>query len=114
MSWILGSVTLPSPRGFRRRFIEKFVYHEMINGTTKKDITSRKEQFLLDFKKLPQATAAQVLSLLTRNETLMFSVEDGDLTIGSTEVHIDVAGRNYLTKGSEFREDFEIVLTEVS
>lgn len=113
MSWILGSTTLPDPRGFKRRHIEKSTYHEMINGASKRDISSRKEQFVLAFTRITQETVASILAEYQLFQSLPFSVEDGELSIAETQVHVDVNGRDYNTKGSEFREDFELILTEV-
>lgn len=114
MSWILGSTTLPEPKGFSRRFVEKAVYHEMINGTSKKDVTSRKEAFSLAWTRLPQATVANILAEYGLRETLTFSVDDGELSIAECEVHVDISGRDYKTKGGEFREDIEMLLTQVN
>lgn len=114
MSWLLNSIEFPAdPRGFSRRPIEKSTYHDMINGTSKKDISSRKEQFTVAFTRLTQAQVAQVLSIYELKQTVPFEVEDGELSIAATQVHVDINGRNYNTKGSEFREDFELILTEV-
>lgn len=113
MAWTLGSTTLPNPQAFGRRFIEKSVFHETISGRTTRDITSRKEQFHITFKRIPQATVAQILSEFEQMQVLAFAVTDGSLAIASTNVHVEVAGRDYNTKGSEFREDFTLVLTEV-
>jgi len=113
MSWTLGSTTLPNPKTFNRRFLEKSVYHDMINGTSKKDITSKKEQFLIGFTRLTQSTVASILAEYTVKSSLAFSVTDGDLTISERQVHLDIAGRDYNTKGSEFREDITLVLTDV-
>lgn len=113
MSWILGSTTLPDPRGFSRKPIEKSTYHDMINGSSKRDISNRKEQFSLAFTRLTQATVASILAEYQLFETLLFSVDDGDLQIAETRVHVDINGREYNTKGSEFREDIQLILTEV-
>jgi hypothetical protein len=113
MSWVLGSTTLPNPRGFSRKPIEKSTYHDMINGSSKRDISNRKEQFVLSFTRLTQASVALILAEYQLFETLLFTVDDGDLQIAETRVHIDINGRQYNTKGSEFREDIEMVLTEV-
>lgn len=113
MSWTLGSTTLPDPKSFSRRFVEKSVYHEMINGTSKKDVSSKKEQFLIGFTRLPQATVAAILAEFTVKNSLAFSATDGDLTINERQVHLDISGRDYNTKGSEFREDVTLVLTDV-
>lgn len=114
MSWILGSTTLPNPKTFSRRFLEKSVYHDMINGTSKKDVTSKKEQFIIGFTRLTQATVAAILAEFTVKDSLAFSAEDGDLTIAERQVHLDISGRDYNTKGSEFREDITLVLTDVN
>lgn len=113
MAWTLGSTTLPAPRGFSRRYAEKSTYHEMINGETKKDTSNRKEQFTLIFTRLSQATVAAILAEFELRQTLTFSASDGELEIAETEVHVDVSGRDYNTKGSEFREDIQMILTEV-
>ena len=114
MAWILGTTTLPSPRGFKRRFVEKSTYHEMINGTSKKDISNRKERFELTFTRLTQAVIAGILAEFELKQALPFEVSDGDLSIASTLVHVDISGRDYNTKGSEFREDVTLSLTEVT
>lgn len=112
-TWTLGSITLPDPNGFERRVVERSTYHEMVNGTSKKDISARKEMFILQFQRIEQATIASILGQFNLFQTLAFSATDGDLTISETEVHVDISGRNYSTPGSEFREDVTIILTEV-
>src|SRR3990172_3444396 len=104
--WTLGGITLPNPQGFGRKYIEKSVWHESINGRTTRDISARKEQLTLTFQRISQALVAEILALYEQKTALTFEAEDGDLIIGETEVHIDVPGREYNTKGSEFREDF--------
>jgi len=112
-TWTLGSITLPNPEGFTRRVAEKATYHEMINGTSKKDISSRKEIYTLQYGRLSQADIAQILAQFNLFQTLSFSVTDGDMEIAATEVHVDIQQRDYNTPGSEFREDVTIILTEV-
>ena len=114
MGWILGSTTLPSTKNFKRRFVEKSVYHEMINGTSKKDIGNRKEQFVIGYTRLDQATVASILAEYELRQTLSFSIDDGSLQVAATDVHVDISTRDYNTKGSEFREDVVMTLTEVS
>lgn len=113
MAWTLGSTTLPSPKGFKRRFVEKSTYHEMINGTSKKDVSNRKERFEIAFTRLSQATVASILAEHAIMEALSFAVTDGSLSIAATNVHVDISGRDYNTKGSEYREDIVLILTEV-
>lgn len=113
MSWILGSITLPRPVKFERRTIETGVEHITLDGTTKKDISNRKEQFILTFQYLTQAEVSNILGEYNLQAVRDFSVSDGSLTITTTSVHIDLKSREYPASGSEFREDLELILTEV-
>lgn len=113
MSWTLGGVTLPDPQGFGREQIESSTYHEAINGHSSKDITNRKERYKLKYEKRTQAEVALILALYSQFEILDFEVADGSLNISSTPVHVEITDRAYGTKGSEYREDFTLVLTEV-
>lgn len=113
MAYVLGSTTLPNPKKMQRRILEQSTFHEAINGASKKDISSRKEQFILQFTRLSQATVASILAEFNLFQSLDFSISDGELEVTATPVHVDIPGRDYNTKGSEYREDVEIVLTEV-
>lgn len=112
--WTLGDTTLPNPHKFMQRPIEQAVKHEMINGTYKKDVSARKWQYILEFHRINQETVASIIAEYSREETLSFSAEDGDLIVNATDVHVEIADRKYLTKGSEFREHLKLILTEVS
>ena len=112
--WTLGGVTLPNPQGFSQKFIKQEIWHESINGRTTRDISSRKMQYELYFSRIPQTTVAQIVSLYEQRQSLAFTAEDGSLQIAETQVHVDISDRQYSTKGSEFREDFTLVLMEVS
>lgn len=111
--WTLNGVTLPNPQGFGRRYRELSTYHEAINERTTRDISARKEVFILSYEKKKQSTVANILSQFNLKQSLTFAAEDGDLSIAETEVHVEIGNRQYSTKGSEFREDFQVILTEV-
>lgn len=114
MSYVLGGVTLPTPKGLARRVAEKSTYHDMINGTSKKDITARKEIFTLTFTRLSQTDASTIKALFAQKQTLLFSVSDGSLSISERYVHMDISAVGYNTKGSEYREDIVVQLTDVN
>lgn len=113
MTWILGTLTLPDPKGFARRHIEKETMHEAINGRSVRDISSRKEQFVLSYTRLSQGTISGILAQYNLAEALPFSVNETNLQIAETQVHVHISDRGYNTKGAEFREDVNIILTEV-
>lgn len=114
MSYTLGSITLPNPKGFQRRLIETGASINTLNGRTKKDITNRKEQFILNYEMLSQANVTAILGEYDLQTVRNFSVNETNLTINSTPVHIEISERQYNTKGNEYREDLTLVLTEVS
>lgn len=113
MSWILGGVTLPNPSGHARRPVEISKSNITLDGSTRKDIIRQKWQYILSFRMLTQSQVSSIMSLYNDKEAKSFAVNDGDLTIAAVDVWMDIDERQYNTKGSEFREDFRLILTEV-
>lgn len=113
MSYNLGSITLPRPVGLTRETIEKSAKIITLDNTTKKDITGRKERYILEFKMLTQTEINTILSEYDLQTTRNFSVSETNLTITSTPVHIEIERRAYNTPGNEYREDITITLEEI-
>lgn len=113
MSYILGDITLPRPKEFIRDFIKTGQRLKMLDGTTKEDIISKKEQFTLVFRRLTQDQVDEILTEYNKDTAVSFSVSETNLTVNATNVLISIAGRQYL-KGGEYREDMTLVLEEVS
>lgn len=113
MSYILGAITLPNPKVMKRGTMEKSGKIITLNNTTKKDITGRKEVFVLQYTMLSQAEIASILSEYNLQTTRNFSVSETNLTIPPTLVHIEIGSRDYNTLGDEYREDITLVLEEV-
>lgn len=112
MAWTLGDITLPTPRAFKRETVEMSATNESITGIRTKDIKSRKERFTLTYRYLTQVEIAAILMECNKLSTVNFAVSDGDLSIATTPVHIELNRRSYNTPGEEFREDLDLVLTE--
>lgn len=113
MSFTLGSLTLPTPVSFEREIIETRTVNLLFNGTTKRKIINRKEQYILQFMHLTQAEVGQILAEYELLAVRNFTVDDDNLNIAATAVHIDIKSRDYNTKGSGYREDITVILTEV-
>jgi len=111
--YVLGSLTLPRPNSFERRYIEKSSTVVTLNNTTKRDITGRKEQFILGFRMLSQTEINAIIAEYEMNTSRNFSVSETNLTISSTPVHIEIDRRQYATAGPSYREDVTLILTEV-
>lgn len=113
MSYTLGSITLPNPKSFSRTLIESGASVITLNGRTKRDIINRKERYVLGYEMLSQTNVNLILSEYNLQQARYFTVSETNLTIPSTLVHIDIADREYNTKGVSYREDFNLILTEV-
>lgn len=113
MSYILNSVTLPNPQGFRREQIETGGTVVTIDGTMKKDITNRKERYTLTYQMLTQAEASDILTIWNTQTTVNFQSTETNMAIGATPVHVEIEVREYNTRGNQYREDIVIILTEV-
>ena len=116
MSYTLGTTTLPRPRPgkFKTKSIETSGSVTALNGTLKKDIVNRKFQYVFEYEGL---TIAEVASILTEHDLQAvrnFVVDETNLTIASTSVHIEVTDREAHAGGLEYLEDLVLTLTEVS
>lgn len=113
MSYILGSITLPTPSTFNRVPLDRQTINLLFNGTTRRNIVNKKEQFTLQFMHLTQTEVQQILSEFNQNAVRDFQVTEENLEIGPTPVHIDLDTREYANKGPSYREDLTLILTEV-
>jgi hypothetical protein len=114
MAYILGAITLPNPKSFKREFIETAAENLLIEGKTTKRVENRKERFILTFLNLTQAEVGSILSEYELEAVRTFQVNETNLTIGPTDVLVDIEEREYPLSGEEYRENLTLVLTEVS
>lgn len=113
MSYVLGSTTLPNPKRLDRNIIEEKRMNKTIHGLMRQRIVNRKEQYRLEYRDLTQAQVSNIFAEYNLMTTRSFTVSDGRLSIGPVEVHVDIDSRVYNTKGPEYREDINLILTEV-
>ena len=109
----LGAKTLLFPKSFNREFIETSASNLSVDGKTTKRIESRKERFTLVYQNLTSAQVSEILSEYDTDEARLFEVDETNLTIGPTRVLIDISTRNYPLTGKAYRQDLNIILTEV-
>ena len=114
MSWTLDSLTLPNPKEFKREQIEIAEEHLTLTGRTVKDFRARKERYTLTYRNLTQAEITSILDKRDLNQALNFSVSETYLTITTTSVLVDIQVREYNSRGEQYREDIELILTEES
>ena len=112
MSWQLGDITLPSPQGFNKEPIFIFQDVNTLDGSTRRDVVRRKYKFTLIFRKLTQTEVSSILSEYNKNVSIRFIVSESYQSI-DTMVLMTISRREYNMPGEEYREDFNIILTEV-
>lgn len=113
-SWVLGGTTLKNPQGYTPTEIEISSVITTAIGATRKQIRGKKLQHQIDWTLLTQTEVSDILSLYNQNTALDFTVTDGQLSIPTVSVQMDIMRRAHNAKGSEFREDISILLTEVN
>lgn len=113
MSYILGGTTLPQPKKAVRNFIETAVENLRNNGTTTKNTINRKEQFVLSYQNLTRSVANSILSLYEQDAAIDFESTESNFTVATTAVLVDISSRIYPPTGTEYRQDMDLILTEV-
>ena len=113
MSYTLGGITLPRPKGYKQTFIETSTENLTLNGETKKSYISRRKQHVLHFTMLTQAQVNNILSVYQNNEVASYQVDETNLSVGPVDVLIDISDRLYLEQTVNYREAFDLILTEV-
>lgn len=112
-NFYLNNQLLPIPQGFLREQLETASKNKTITGFTRKQITNRKERYIIEYKRLSQAQVAAILGIWNIGQVVDFEVNNG-ITITPTPVHIEIDRREYNTPGGDFREDIVLTLEEVS
>lgn len=113
MSFTLGNLTLLYPKKFTREFIETSAGNLLIEGISTKRVQNRKERFTLEYQHLTPAEVNAILSEFELDMVRTFTVNETNLSIGPTDVLIDVINRNYPASGDLYRENLTLILTEV-
>ena len=113
MAYILGNITLPIPKSFTREFVETSQQNITIEGKSTKRVVNRKEQFTLSYQNLTTAESNSIFSEFDLEMVRSFEVTEDNLSIGPTDVLVDIKTREYPDTGKAYREDLKLILTEV-
>lgn len=114
MSYLLNGVNITRPKDFKRNPLFIGGDAEMLDGTTKRDIVSRKESFVLSWELMSRSTFDAILAIIELNTPVTFQVDDGNLSIGSTSVLTRISNVDYSTPGSSYLASVSIELIEVA
>lgn len=114
MSYLLNGVEISRPRSFSRHALLISTDGSMLDGTTKRDITGRKESFSLEWVNMSKTEFDALLAIVELNTAVSFSVLDGSLEIAETQVIPKLGQVEYSTPGSDYRSRVSIDLIEVA
>jgi hypothetical protein len=84
-----------------------------IDGTSKRDITARKWQYLLEYKNISTTDANTIYTIYNLQTTVTWQVTETNFTVSSRDVHVDISPRQYFTHGSDYLVNLILTLTEV-
>lgn len=113
MAYRLQGIIIPNPKRLTRNIVEIAVEHLLMFGKTTKRTTKRKEQFVLEYQYLTQPQMNSIMALFDLNQVLKFSVDEGNLPIAETDVLMDVSALQFPPSGELYRENMQLILTEV-
>lgn len=113
-NYILNGTNIPRPKHFFRR--HKYMKTDSIylDGTTKRDITSRKEVYVLTWENLSKSHVDLLNSIVELNTSVTFQINETNLVISSTNVLTAILEKEYNTKGSDYLSKYVLELTEVT
>lgn len=113
MSLTLGNITLPNPVNIKQETVQIASENLLLDGRTTKKIIHTKYRYVLDFQHLTQMEVNAILAEYELQETRTFQSTETYMPVTARDVHIDIAGRTIQEKGTEFRENLTLILTEV-
>ncbi len=112
-AYLLNGLAIPRPKFFKRDFI--FVSKDVraINGKEGRDISGKKERFVLGWELLALLEFDRLSAAADTGTAVTFSVTDGNLVINQTNVLARLSQARYIVPGSNYVVGTEIELTEV-
>ncbi len=113
MAYILGGLTLPTPRVVLKDTIEVAQQNETLFGTTTKKTLHRKFKYSLEYNYLELDVVNSILSLFEQDEVMSFESTETNFPVTAIDVLVDIGQRTYPAVGKTYVENFKLVLTEV-
>ena len=110
----LGTLILPRPKYFKREFIYLKTDMNTIDGSTKRDIGTFKERFILGYEVLTQTEITAIQDIIDLDTAVSFQVSENNLTINSTNVFPSIKVKSHSIPGEDYRAAIELELLEVS
>lgn len=117
MSYSLDNTDIRAPNEMEETKLEQATENQVLVGNiSRKNIGSVKRRWSLSYRNVnPEdyTVIANVYdSYLGDAETKTFEITEGEYTVGSANVHVDLISREISAPGTSFVSDFDLILTE--
>lgn len=111
--WQLNGQTIPHPQRYTPIPVENSVILTTLNNRAVKQSRGFKTVHRLEFDALTRSEFDVFNTIYLNGEAVLFEATDGELSISSRSVFVSIVSRSFPYKGSAFRENIIIELTEV-
>jgi len=112
-AYILDSQSLPRPKSFSREFISISRDVRTIDGKEGRDMSHRKERYILGWDTLSAYNVSRILTIIDKDTAVTFAISEENLTILSTNVLVKLVSIDYITPGENYLAELVIELLEV-
>lgn len=111
-AYSLDNIDLPRPKSLQREFV--FIKSDIssLTGKISRDVTLLKEKYLISWDIISVTDASNLLSIVNKNKVVIFFVDDKNLQISSTSVHVYIASQGYKILGSNYISSLILELIE--
>jgi hypothetical protein len=99
--WLNGR-PVARPKSLKREQIFVRTDYGTISGKTMRDISSRKESYILEWEVLTKEEADVISGIVDLNCSVAFEVSDGNLQVGSVDVFPRVKAKHYTMQGENY------------
>jgi hypothetical protein len=113
MAYYLDGTSLPSPKRYERQFMPVASNFTSMDGKESRDLRILdKEKYVLSWENLSKSELDSIMTIVNKNTPVIFYINETNLTVNSTEVHIRIGSIDYSTLGSDYLSNLTLELIE--
>ena len=110
--YFLNGVQIAKPKSLKREFVFLKTDMTTIPGKLRRDVSYRKEKYILEWEILTLIEVSEILSAISQNKKISFRVNEANLQIGEVNVWPFLKSLDYSQAGSDYRASAVLELVE--
>ena len=110
--YFLNGVQIAKPKSLKREFVFLKTDMTTIPGKLRRDVSYRKEKYILEWEILTLIEVSEILSAISQNKKISFRVNEANLQIGEVNVWPFLKSLDYSQAGSDYRASAVLELIE--